>query len=28
METKGFLMNSATERALAFIYKRSFIAAI
>jgi hypothetical protein len=23
METKGFLMNSATERALAFIYKRS-----
>jgi len=25
METKGFLMNSATERALAFIYKRSFI---
>jgi hypothetical protein len=23
METKGFLKNSATERALAFIYKRS-----
>lgn len=28
IETKGFLMNSATERALAFIYKRSFISNI
>jgi len=25
METKGFLMNSATEHALASVYKRSFI---
>lgn len=25
METKGFLMNSATESTLAFVYKRSFI---
>ena len=25
METKGFMMNSATEHALASVYKRSFI---
>ena len=24
VETKGFLMSSATEHALAFVYKRSF----
>jgi len=28
METKGFLLNSATESALAFVYKRSFISRI
>jgi hypothetical protein len=26
MQTKGFLMSSATEHAIAFAYKRSFIA--
>jgi hypothetical protein len=28
METKGFLLNSATESGLAFVYKWSFIADI